>query len=207
MIHTPEEQEQRDRHSSIQFPSNAEKRNFWAEYPSNAWDFKRLVLEGIFYKIDPTKLNLPKHPDFHPRESYGGIPLVKFLRIYRYWEASPRNFAKQHSPAIFKAFGEYRDDLRRWESETKLDRMRKKEILKEARRLPTPPVGFYWYEMEYNRFESVETYLLWIVGTDRATDQQFKALTQPADSDRFIDDAAPYTPSSRRGWRDDEETG
>ena len=169
VLYTPEEQEQRDRQTSIQFPSIVEKKEFWSEYPLNAWEFKCLVRRGIYYRIEADKLDLPKYRGFRPKESYGGLRFSKFIGIYRYWQKSPRNFAKVHSPTIFKAFGEYRDDLRKWEIETRPERMKGEEILREARRLPTPPEGFSWDKTDRSEIllgdgydlETVEMYNLW----------------------------------------------
>ena len=88
-----------------------------------------------------SKMNLPTYPPFAPRETYGGIPYPKFARIYKRWENSPKNFMKEHSPKIFKAFGEYRNELDRWELETRSQRLEEKRILREARILPTAPDG------------------------------------------------------------------
>jgi hypothetical protein len=170
VLYTPEQQEKRDRESSIRFPSHVEKEEFWSDFPRNSWEFKCLVREGIYYRIE-LKQELPSYPPFAPRETYAGIPYLKFARIYEHWMKSPKNLAKEHPPTIFKALGEYRNDREKWEAETKPQRLEVQRILQEAQQLPTAPEGYHWHDSRpksewlglYRNRDSKGDYRLWSI--------------------------------------------
>jgi len=120
----------------IRFPPKAEKLDFWEKYPKDRESFDEAVRRGIRFRQEWSSKSRELKPSYQGM-SREHVARLAFLRV-----GAETQFDARHSADEVAAVKEFLKDRADRQEEAEAAA----EELAEQHRLPTPPLGYYWYQ-------------------------------------------------------------